>query len=153
MKIDKLNPKKAFYSFSINFVTILVTIILIALSICTIFIRANFRNTSYTDYNEGLYYTINFLPIILIGVIILLGIFYLLYTLFKKINIKILLAISLAIITIFSLFWVNFVQAPVRADQKFVLAAAINFKNNNFDFLEEGKYLFLHPLQLGIVFF
>lgn len=153
MKIDKLNPKKAFNSFSINFVTILVTIILIALSICTIFIRANFRNTSYTDYNEGLYYTINFLPIILIGVIILLGIFYLLYTLLKKINIKILLAISLAIITIFSLFWVNFVQAPVRADQKFVLAAAINFKNNNFDFLEEGKYLFLHPLQLGIVFF
>ena len=155
MKTNKKtnSAKIIFNRFSINFVTILVAIILIALTICTLFIRANFRNTTYTDYNEGIYYTINFIPTILIGIILLTSIFYLVYNISKKLNIKIILIISLSLVTIFSLFWVNFVQAPVKADQKFVLAAAISFKNGDYSFLDEGGYLFLHPLQLGIVFF
>ena len=81
MKTNKKtnSAKIIFNRFSINFVTILVAIILIALTICTLFIRANFRNTTYTDYNEGIYYTINFIPTILIGIILLTSIFYLVY--------------------------------------------------------------------------
>ena len=76
-----------------------------------------------------------------------------LYNLCKKINTKILLIISLIIISLFSIFWVNAIQAPVKADQKFVLACAIALKNNDYHFFEEGQYLFMHPLQLGIVYF
>ena len=151
MKLQKINLK--LNKIAINFIAILSTIILICLSISLVFIQANFKNTNYLDYHEGIYYTLKNIPLTILGVLILFGIFYFLYNLCKKINTKILLIISLIIISLFSIFWVNAIQAPVKADQKFVLACAIALKNNDYHFFEEGQYLFMHPLQLGIVYF
>ena len=144
---------KKFNIFAVNFVAILVTFVLVALTLCTFFIQANFKNTTYCDYHEGIYYTLKFIPLTLVGIIILFAIFYILYNLSKKFKTKTYLIISLILITVFSLFWVNFVKAPVRADQKMVLGAAIAFKNGDYTLLKNGQYLYLHPLQLGIVFF
>ena len=151
MKLQKINLK--LNKIAINFIAILSTIILVCLSISLVFIQANFKNTNYLDYHEGIYYTFKNIPLTILGILILFGIFYFLYNLCKKINTKILLIISLIFISLFSIFWVNAIQAPVKADQKFVLACAIALKNNDYHFLEEGQYLFMHPLQLGIVYF
>ena len=144
---------KKFNIFAVNFVAILVTFVLVALTLCTFFIQANFKNTTYYDYHEGIYYTLKFIPLTLLGIIILFAIFYILYNLSKNFKTKTYLIISLILITVFSLFWVNFVKAPVRADQKIVLRSAIAFKNGDYTLLKKGQYLYLHPLQLGIVFF
>ena len=137
MKLQKINLK--LNKIAINFIAILSTIILICLSISFVFIQANFKNTNYLDYHEGIYYTLKNIPLTILGVLILFGIFYFLYNLCKKINTKLLLIISLIIISLFSIFWVNAIQAPVKADQKFVLACAIALKNNDYHFFEEGQ--------------
>ncbi len=82
MKLQKINLK--LNKIAINFIAILSTIILICLSISLVFIQANFKNTNYLDYHEGIYYTLKNIPLTILGVLILFGIFYFLYNLCKK---------------------------------------------------------------------
>jgi hypothetical protein len=147
------NNKKKFNIFSANFVGILTSIILIFLSFASLIIRAKFRNQSYIDYNEGIDYSINNIFLILIGIIFLFLTIFIIYKLIRKFQNKYLIIISLLLVTIFSIIYVNLVKAPVRADQKFVLSAAISFINGDFSLLDKPNYLYMHPLQLGIIFF
>lgn len=132
---------------------ILVVITLIVFSVSSITITAKFINQTWLDPNEKVEIELDSIVINIIGIIIFLGIIYGLYKLSNKIKKKWMLIISLVIIAIVGIFWVNYIKAPVKDDQKVVFNLAFEFLDGKFDSLNEGQYLFWHPLQLGILYF
>ena len=152
MEKDK-NRVNKFVGISSNILGVFVVIILTIFCISGITVTAKFINQNWTDSNENIEIKLDSIIINLIGIIAFLGVILGLYKISKKISKKWIFGISIAIITIIGIFWVNYVKVPVKADQKVIYDLAFSFLDGKFNYLDEGYYLFLHPLQLGILYF
>lgn len=139
--------KRTCYILSIAF-----SIITILFSICG-FITTGFFNNNYNDSNENVYFCIDNVFLNLICIAIFLIIIYYIFKLINKIDKKIVLSVILILISSLSLIWIIFSRAPLRADQKMIDLAASRFLCEDYDMLKSGDYLFMHPLQLGIVYY
>jgi hypothetical protein len=82
-----------------------------------------------------------------------MGLLYFLNRVLKKVNLKILLIVSLVLIGIIGAFWVNYIKAPVRADAMMVYNIALDFLDGKYDSISLPGYMGMHPMQMGIVFF
>lgn len=152
-QIIKLKKKK------INFETIFIRsisiiAILISVGICCL----NFCITAYFDvphnqYSENITYRFDNIFINLLLLPLAFGVLYFIINLCKKIKVSKLLYIVLTIIFIFGIYYVNCVKAPARADSWFIGDIAREFNEGDFSQLSPGSYLYMHPLQLGVIYY
>lgn len=152
MKRDK-NKGNKFVGICSNILGVLVIITVAILCISGIVVTAKFTNQYYYEPNETINISLDCVLLNIIGIIVFLGFIYFFLKLSKKINEKWILLTILIIIAAMSIFWVNYVKAPSKVDQKGIFTIAFDFLDGNFIHLDKVNYLFLHPLQLGIVYF
>ena len=152
MEKDK-NKVNKFVGICSNTLGFFVIIILAILCVSGIVITAKFMNQNWFDSNENIEIKLDSIIINFIGIAVFLGIVVGFYKISKKIKEKWLLGIAIVVIAIVGIFWVNYVKPPVKADQKVIYDLAFSFLDGKFDYLDESYYLFLHPLQLGILYF
>ncbi len=134
-------------------VSFVVATIAIFLSISGIFCTGIFCN-KFDNSAETVFFKIDNVIFNLSFIILFIFMLYFINKIVKKIDKKIIIVISLICIVTISFGWTVFSKAPVRADQKMIHIAATSFLNNNYEMLlNRGDYLFMHPLQLGIVYY
>jgi hypothetical protein len=145
--------KDKFIKISVNIVGILIAIIILALFIGSLITTAKFTNTSWKEYSENIIFVIDNVFLNVIFIILFMGLLYFLNRVLKKVNLKILLIVSLVLIGIIGAFWVNYIKAPVRADAMMVYNIALDFLDGKYDSISLPGYMGMHPMQMGIVFF
>ena len=150
MKLEEKfnNIKSKVVKFSVNALSLIVAIILLALFLLSLIFTARFIGES-----EIITYETDNIAINIIMVIVFCVILYFLNKVLKKVNKKLLLIIGCIIISIIGIFWVNYIEAPVKADQKMIYLISLEFLDGDFHSLDKPYYLFNHPLQLGILYF
>lgn len=142
------NVKSKVVKFSINALSVIVSVILLVLFFCSLIFTAKFIGIT-----ELIDYEVDSIALNIIFVILFCAILYFLNKVLKKVNEKILLIIGCVILAIVGLFWVNYIKSPVKADQKMIYVISLEFLDGDFHSLEKPYYLFNHPLQLGILYF
>lgn len=151
MKEKLINFGKKFSNVSVKLLFILAGIILIFIFLFSLSFTGKFYNKLY-NYTESM--GIERDNILINGAFVVIAIF-LIYFIYKKIlskiNSKVLLAISIIIVGLVGLFWVNYLKVEPTADQKMVYEFSEKFLEKDYSILNKGQYLFLHPLQLGII--
>ncbi len=147
------NKANNFVRICSNILGTLVIITLTVLCISGIVVTSKFLNQNWSDSNENIEIKLDSVIINFIGIIVFLGIIFGLFKISKKVKEKWLLVMALIVIAVIGIFWVNYVKVPVKDDQKVIYDLAFSFLDGNFEYLDEGYYLFWHPLQLGILYF
>ena len=147
MKEKLINFGKKFSNVSVKLLFILAGIILIFIFLFSLSFTGKFYNKLY-NYTESM--GIERDNILINGAFVVIAIF-LIYFIYKKIlskiNSKVLLAISIIIVGLVGLFWVNYLKVEPTADQKMVYEFSEKFLEKDYSILNKGQYLFLHPLQ------
>ena len=142
------NIKSKFVEFSINILSVIVSFILLVLFSLSLIFTAKFVGIS-----ENITYEIDNIVLNIVYTLLFCAVLYFLNKLLKKVNEKILIIIGCVFIAIIGIFWVNYLQVPVKADQKMIYTISLEFLDGDFHSLTKPYYLFNHPLQLGILYF
>lgn len=152
-QIIKKEKKKfnfeSFFTKTVSIFAILISISILLLSFC---ITAYF-DIPHNLYSENITYRFDN---IFINIILLLVAFAFIYAIIKfsdKLKTNKLLYAILTIILIFGIFYVNWVKAPAKADSWFVADIARQFNEGDFSQLSPATYLYMHPLQLGVIYY
>lgn len=140
--------------FVIKVISIIIAIILIFLSINSIFYTADLTmKCSIIKENEKvLINSTNFIKVLILT-IIWIAVIYSIYKLLDKIENKKLLIFVIALVIVLSYLWIILSKNPPRADQLSLVVAAKDLIEGNFDSFLPNNYLDIFPFQLGFVFF
>lgn len=141
-----------FETFFTRTVSIFAIIIAIAICLLNICITAYF-DVPHNQYSENITYRWDNIFINLILSVVAFGAIYLITRFCNKVKSNKLLYIILTIIFIFGIYYVNWVKAPARADSWFIGDIAREFNEGDFSQLSPGSYLYMHPLQLGVIYY
>lgn len=141
--------------YAINCLIVCVTVILLFLTISSIFYTADFITEPFQieDNEKVVIYSNNPIIILLllcVAILILYGVYKV--SLKIKIN-KLCLFVCLSIF-ILSIIWIIFAKNNPRDDQLAMTnSASYLFKNNMYMDFEKGYYFWIYPFQLGYVLF
>ncbi len=108
--------------------------------------------TQISSYSEHPEYRWDFIPLNLLFLAAVVGIFYILYKkqIFEKISTKVLAAVAVLFVSGMSLLWIWVSHTYPEADQKAISWVAYLLTQNNYLFFEHGKYMQIYPNQLGL---
>lgn len=132
-----------------NIIVFLGITILLILSFLSIYKKAVFNLTYYEEV-KFYYNSWKFLLLIIISILII----YLLTTyIINKIKPWTLFIFCFLVYTVLFCFLVLNVPWSMRADQKYVYDAAVNFDLGDYSSFFNGEYMFVYPHQLGLLSF
>ncbi len=132
-----------------NIIKIFFVVILIFLTITSIFSTCAMNWKEKTQYNQDNWILNIFIILILTIIIVLIK--------NKKKNIsekskKIILCVAITIWVVFALNWVLGIKFEPKADQKYILKAALNISKGNFSaFTKKTGYINANPQQEGML--
>ena len=108
--------------------------------------------TADSSYGERPEYRLDFIPLNLLVLAVILGILYLLSKkqIFEKISVRALAAVAILFVIGMSVLWIQVSHTYPEADQKAVSWVSYLMTQNNFLFFEHGKYMQIYPNQLGL---
>ncbi len=132
-----------------KFISVLFLILMFGIGSAVTIFTTYFPN-NYYEYCETVSYRVDWILINIIGIIFILGI---MWVISKNIVNKKSIYFIAFIHFLLGIFWSLYSKTPARADQLMVSEIAKQFLENNFVSLQEGQYLFHHPMQLSIVYY
>ena len=139
--------------FSIKYLMIIVSILLLLIGVLSLFITARLDNTFFHQSENTLYeFSLGIIPL-LIATLILLITFVLTKKILKKVNYKIILILILVACLFIFIGWISVLKLYPDADQKMIYDMAVDFNQNHNlnNHLVFGQYLYLYPFQIGLV--
>lgn len=135
-------------------VSVIVAIILIFLSINSLFYTADLTmKCSIIEGNERILINATNFILVIILTIIWIALIYLIYKIVKKIQTKKILIFVIILIILLSYMWIMFAKNPPRADQLLLVVAAQDLSEGNINSFLPNNYLDEFPFQLGFVLF
>lgn len=139
--------------FCSKYIMLIVAILVFIIGIVSIFITAYFDG-DFTNAVEKTSYRIDNIFINIGTIFVLLSFLYIIYKLTKKVSLKILIPVTLAITFIAQILWVNNVKLMPESDQGNIMIGAEAFCNGTFgNLMKEGEYFNIYPFQTALSFY
>ena len=150
-EIIKVENKNKITNILIQICYVIGILITIGIGIASFVLTYYFTN-QYSEYSEHMDFRIDNLLLNIIGVILFLGVIYIVKKILKKINNKLLLIATTIFIMLLSTIFVVSAKIIPKADQDYMIYGATEFMKGTYDWLDSGNYLHRFPYQLGFVY-